>query len=166
MTVLPSLRQAFRALDPDIPLANPQTGEELIRASLMLPSILGILFTGFGLLGLLLASFGLYGLMSFVVGQRTKEIGIRMALGGQIRNVVGEIVWRGLVLTSFGLGIGVLVAVALGRAIASQLYGVSASDPLVMAISALVLGLVAMLATLIPALRAARINPVVALRNE
>jgi len=166
LAVLPALRKAFRAVDPDVPLANPQTGEDLIQSNLGLPSILGILFSAFGLLGLLLASFGLYGLMSFVVGQRTKEIGIRMALGGQTKKVVAEVLKRGLVLTSFGLGIGVVLGVALGRAIASQLYGVSAADPLTMAVSAMVLGLVAMAATLVPALRAARVNPVEALRNE
>ncbi len=165
-SVLPALRQLLRDLDPDLPLAAPQTGEETLRSSLRLPTTLGILFAAFGGLGLLLAAFGLYGLMSFVVGQRTKEIGIRMALGGRPGTVVGDVTRHGLLLTALGIGIGVLASVGLGQMLASQLYGVGSADPLAMALSALVLLTVALAATLLPALRASRVAPMVALRDE
>lgn len=166
LTVLPGLRNVLRAVDPALLVGQVRTGEELIQGNLTVPSLMGTLFTGFGLLGLLLASLGLYGLMSFVVKQRTKEIGIRMALGALMEVVVWEILKGGLQLTGLGLGLGVLAALALGRVLAHQLHGVSSADPVALAVAVLALTSMALLATLIPALRAARVDPVVALRED
>jgi ABC-type antimicrobial peptide transport system permease subunit len=113
-----------------------------------------------------LAAAGIYGVMAYSVTQRTREIGIRKALGGQNWQVVWEIARKGLLLTVLGLGVGVLLSLALGRVLASQVYGVSATDPVFVALAGLAFGLVALVACLVPASRAGRLNPVEVLRSE
>ena len=113
-----------------------------------------------------LAAAGIYGVMAFAVSQRRREIGIRKALGGQNVQVVWEVARRGVVLTVYGLGAGVLLTLGVGRLLASQVYGVSATDPLSIAVAGVSFGLVALAACLIPASRAARMNPVDILRSE
>jgi putative ABC transport system permease protein len=121
------------------------------------------LFSG---LALLLAAVGLYGVMSYLVAQRTHEIGIRLALGAQASDVLKLIVGQGMALALLGVGLGLGAALALTRLMARLLYGVSATDPLTFAVVALLLSLIALLACYVPARRATRIDPLVALRHE
>jgi putative ABC transport system permease protein len=114
---------------------------------------------------LFLSAVGLYGVLAYAVGQRTREIGIRIAVGARSTNILQLVIRRGLKLAGIGLLIGVVAALALSRLMGSLLYGVSANDPLSLIIAILVLGLAALLASLLPALRATRIDPITALRE-
>jgi len=120
----------------------------------------------FGVLALLLASIGLYGLMAYTVTRRTSEIGIRMALGAQRRNVLWLVLRETLVLVLFGVAIGLPLAFASTRLIASHLFGVTPNDPTTIAMATVLLVIVALLACYLPARRAARVDPMVALRCE
>lgn len=166
MALVPSLREVVKALDPDLPLAGlrPLRAEldQHMEASHSQAQLLGLLAA----IALMLAAVGIYGVMAHSVTQRTREIGIRKALGGQNVQVVWEIARRGLVMTAFGLGGGALLTLGLGRLLTTQVYGVSATDPLFVALASLVLGLVALAAALIPASRAACVEPAIALRAE
>jgi ABC-type antimicrobial peptide transport system permease subunit len=120
----------------------------------------------FGALALLLASVGLYGVLSYSIARRTNEIGIRMALGAQRRTVLGMVLRETLVVVAVGIAIGVPVAFALTRLVSSKLYGLKATDPLTITVASLVLAAVAMLAGYLPARRASRVDPLIALRYE
>lgn len=161
-----ALKAAVREVEPDAALGSIETMDEWLKRSLQGRRTTTSLFIVFGSLGLLLAGVGLYGLMAYLVAQRTREIGIRAALGADPGRIVREIIRQGLLLTCLGLGAGFCGALILGRWFANQLYQVSSADPLAMAASALILVVVAFLAPLIPAQRAARIDPVQALRND
>ena len=165
-TLAASVRQQIAALDPNMAVFNTQTMQEHVDESLLLPRISAILLGIFGAIGLSLASIGLYGVMSYSVRRRTREIGIRMALGAKRPTVLGMILRQGLVLTSFGLAIGLALALALGRFTASLLYGVSGTDLLTFAAVSFVLIVTAIVAVLVPALRAAHVEPSTALRYE
>ena len=125
-----------------------------------------VLLGAFGALGLVLACVGIYAVISYSVAQRTQEIGIRMALGASARHVQGRIVGQTVRLAAVGIAIGIAASVLLGRSIGSLLYGVTAADPATFAAMLLVLGFVAALAGYLPARRASRIDPLVALRAE
>ncbi|HVN19899.1 MAG TPA: FtsX-like permease family protein, partial [Dongiaceae bacterium] len=145
---------SFRSLDYQV--ADNFNGERLISR-----------LTGlFGILALVLASVGLYGITAYSVARRTSEIGVRMALGANRGNVVVMVMRRALVLVAIGLAIGIPVALIGGRFARTQLYGVSAYDPLTLSVAALILGASAALAGFIPARRAASIEPMHALRTE
>ncbi|HEX3987572.1 MAG TPA: ABC transporter permease [Acidobacteriaceae bacterium] len=161
-----SVRQQIAALDPDMAVFNAETMQEHVDKSLLLPRISALLLGIFGAIGLTLASIGLYGVMSYSVRRRTREIGIRMALGAKRPTVLGMILGQGLILTGIGLAMGLAIALALGRFTASVLYGTSGTDPLTFVTVSAVLLMTAAVAVLVPALRAAHVEPTTALRYE
>ncbi len=166
MRILPSLRDAVRSVDPTIPLLDVRTQDQQIEARLRQERIFASLTAGFGGLALVLACIGIYGIMAYAVSQRTNEIGIRMALGARpesvLRMVLGEASW----MTAIGVAAGLSGALALGRLVASLLYGVKAHDTTTLLAAALLLIAVALGASWIPAWRASRVNPMLALRHE
>jgi predicted permease len=161
-----ALRQTVSALDKNLPVISIQPLNEHLIATLTPQRLLASLITSFGLLALLLAGIGLYGLLSYTVAQRTPEIGIRMALGAQTRDVLKLIVMRGMRLALLGIVIGLAGAFGLTRLMKSVLFGVSATDPLTFAGVSLLLLSIALLACWIPARRATKVDPITALRNE
>jgi putative ABC transport system permease protein len=163
---LPAVRAALHAIDRDVPIAAVSTMEANIANSMGQRRFAMLLLGIFAALALMLASIGIYGVMSYSVTQRAHEIGIRMALGAARRTVLSMVMGQGLVLVAAGVLIGMAGAFGLTRLIASQLYDVRPSDPTTFALVALTLVGVAALATLVPALRATRVDPVVALRDE
>jgi predicted permease len=161
-----SVRQQIAALDPNMAVFNIETMQQHVDKSLLLPRISALLLGIFGAVGLTLAAIGLYGVMSYSVRCRTREIGIRMALGAKPRKVLKMILRQGLTLTAIGLAIGLAIALVVGRFAASVLYGTSGSDLLTFAVVSVVLLATAAIAILIPARRAAHIQPTTALRYE
>jgi putative ABC transport system permease protein len=163
---LSSVRAAIHAIDQDVPIANAATMDANIANSMGQRRFAMMLLGLFAVMALVLASIGIYGVMSYSVTQRSHEIGIRMALGAARQAVLGMVMRQGLLLVGVGVGIGVLGALGLTRLITSQLFGVRPTDPTTFIFVALTLTGVAALATLVPALRATRVDPVVALREE
>ena len=161
-----AVRGEIRALDPTLAIFNEVTMEEHLRGALFLPRLAGTLFGIFGVVGLLLAAVGLYGVMSYSVSRRTREIGIRMALGAQAGGVQGLIVWQGMALTSIALVLGLGAAFAVSKMFASILYGIRPHDLLTFTVVPVFLAGVALLACWIPSRRAARVDPLTALRYE
>jgi putative ABC transport system permease protein len=160
-----SIRAAIATVDPDVPLAKIRTMSDLITKKFGVRR-LGVVLVGFfSGATLLLSAIGLYGLLAYAVSRRTREIGIRIAVGARSTNILQLVIRRGLKLAGTGLLIGVVATLALSRLIGSLLYGVSATDPLSLIIAILVLGLAALLACLLPAFRATRIDPITALRE-
>jgi putative ABC transport system permease protein len=143
-----------------------QTMDELVSESLAARRISMILLGIFAALALILACTGIYGVISYVVGQRTREIGLRMALGAQAGDVMSMVLQEGARMILAGVGIGIIAAFGLTRLMASQLFSVSAQDPLTFAGVAVSLSLIALLACYIPTRRAVRVDPVVALRCD
>ncbi|HET7462941.1 MAG TPA: ABC transporter permease [Longimicrobium sp.] len=162
----PAVRQAMRAIDPDLPMTRVQSMNEVVRLRMFESRVYGAMFAVFALVALLLASVGLYGVMSYTVAQRTHEVGVRIALGALPRDVIGMMVRRGARLIGIGLLIGVPAAFLLARVLRGALYGVSASDPVTFAGIVALLTSVALAASWLPARRAARVEPMVALRME
>ena len=161
-----AMREVARRLDKDLPVGTVTTQNEIVDQSLGRPRALTQLTTLLGLLALLMASIGLYGTMSHAVVQRTKEIGIRMALGAERLSVLRLVLREGLLLTLGGISGGLVLGAALTRLLSSQLYGLSATDPLTFVAVSLLLAGVALLASYIPARRATRVDPMVALKYE
>jgi predicted permease len=160
------LRRAMREIAPDVPLYSIRTMDEVTGATTRMREFNMILMSAFALVATLLAAIGLYGVIAFAVGQRRREIGVRQALGADAAAVHRLMLGASLRMILPGLAAGLLGAFALGRLIASQLYGVGAADPLVLGGVAALLALVALAACAIPTLRAARIAPMEALRDE
>jgi predicted permease len=161
-----AVRQEIRALDPRLPVYNVKTLEQYRRDYLFTKRIQAALIGGFGLLALALASLGLYGALSYSVAQRTQEIGVRMALGASASDVLRLVVGQGARLIAIGVALGLAGAFAAAHALKSLLYGVSATDPLIFSVVALLLTFVALLACWIPARRATQVDPLRALRCE
>jgi predicted permease len=166
LTLAKTVREQVAALDQNMAVFNTETMQEHVDKSLLLPRISALLLGVFGTVGLTLAAIGLYGVMIYSVRSRTREIGIRMALGAHPRNVLKMILRQGLILTGIGIAIGLIIALALGRFTASVLYGTSGTDLLTFVVVSAVLLATATVAILIPAMRAAHVEPTVALRYE
>jgi predicted permease len=162
----PSVREIVRELDKDLPVTSLETQVAKAQQSFAGESVLANLLIFFGLLALLLAAVGLYGVMAYSVAQRTNEIGIRMALGAHATNVLGMVIGQGMKVVMIGLVIGMASAFALKTFVESELYGVQATDPLTFSVVGASLLAVALLACWIPARRATRVDPVIALRSE
>ncbi|MDT5156916.1 MAG: hypothetical protein QOH51_1273 [Acidobacteriota bacterium] len=165
-SLAPAVRGAIASVDRDLPVYRVTTMEKMVADSLAQRRFSMFLFGVFAALALVLAVVGLYGVMSYAVAQRTHEIGLRMALGAQAGNVLRMVVGQGMALVGIGLVIGLVGALILTRFMASLLYGVSNVDPLTYAGIALLLASVALLASYVPARRATKVDPMVALRYE
>jgi predicted permease len=165
-TAIASLRKEIQSLDSTLPLYGVKTLTEHMQMPLFSTRIAAIVLGSFGLMALVLAAIGIYGVMSYVVAGRIREIGVRMALGARERDVLRLIVGQGMMLALIGLGAGLVIAFLAARMLTSLLYGVSATDPLTYAAVALLLAGVALLACYIPARRATRVDPMIALRYE
>jgi len=163
---LKEVQQAVWSVNPSLPLANVRTLTAIGAASMAQTSFMLVMLAIGAAVALMLGVVGLYGVIACIAAQRTREVGIRVALGAQQGAVVRLFVRQGLALTGAGLALGVVGAVALTRLMASMLYGVSPVDPPTFAAVAGGLGVVALLATYVPARRAARVDPVVALRSD
>jgi predicted permease len=161
-----SLRAAVHSVDPDLPIANLRTLNSIVAESMTVPRFAMLLLGAFGGLALVLAAVGMYGVISYNVTQRTQEIGIRMALGAQRGKVFQMILGQGVRLAALGITIGIVAAFAAMRLMRSFLYGIGANDPLTFGAVALLLTFIALLACYIPARRATRVDPMVALRYE
>jgi putative ABC transport system permease protein len=159
------VRKALASVDPNLVLYSVDPYEQVVSGQFQQEKMIATLTSLFGVLGLILASIGLYGVLAYMVEQRTSEIGVRMALGAD-RAQVTKLVLRGAFLqTGIGLAIGIPAAIVAGRLMTTQLYGVKPWDPVMLALAVLTLGLAAVLASAIPARRAAGVEPMVALRN-
>jgi predicted permease len=162
----PAVREQIRALDAKLPIADVKTFRDQLNLSLFPSRVAAWVLGGFGLLALLLAAIGIYGVVSYSVAQRTREIGVRMALGAKQKDVLRLVLGQGLFVIGLGLAVGLSLAFAATRLIAGFLYGVGATDLLTFGAVPLLLGLVALGASYIPARRATKVDPLVALRYE
>jgi ABC-type lipoprotein release transport system permease subunit len=166
LTLAQDVRRAVWDVDSEVPIANLTTLEQSVGNTLQVRRIMLVLLGIFALTALVLACAGIYGVIAYSVAQRTREVGIRIALGAETHQVVMMVLRQGITLVLIGLIIGAAASLGAGLLITSQLYGVSWADPLVMVTVAVVLLAVALLASWLPARRAASVNPVVALRAE
>jgi ABC-type lipoprotein release transport system permease subunit len=165
-TLLPVLRSAMQRIDPTLPLEQPMTQAEQWQESYSDQSLMGRLAMFFGLLAAVMVATGLYGTLAYKVGQRTPEIGVRMALGASRGRVVGMVLGESLALALIGLGVGLPLAWAGGRTIGGLLFGVTPNSVGTLSLAAAGLLLVALCAALAPAVRAAGVDPLIALRSD
>src|SRR5262249_53291697 len=161
-----AIRSIVHDADPAVPIKSFRTVDEQISRSLITERMLATLSAGFGALALVLSLVGLYGVMSFVVTQRTREIGIRMALGARARSAVWLVLRDALVMITAGTAIALPCVAVLGRLVESQLFGVTTTDPITMTMTPLVLAAASLGAALVPAYVASTVNPTDALRSE
>jgi putative ABC transport system permease protein len=166
MLLASSVRGAVRSVDPDLLVNDIQTLEDRVSENIARPRLSVLLLGGFSAIALLLAAIGIYGVMAYTVAQRTREIGVRMALGADPHEVKQLVVRQGMRPALVGVVVGLVAAFAATRLIASLLYGVSAVDPVTFVLVPIFLIAVALLATYLPARRATRVPPTVALRAE
>ena len=166
--MIPTVRDALRAVDPELPLLQMMHYPDLMQKSpnLWIVKLGAMLFGAFGCIALLLAIVGVYAVKAYAVACRTREIGIRMALGAHRKDVFGLIMRQGALQTALAVGVGLLLSLGAGRVLSQILYGVSPTDPLALGFSALMLAGAALLACFLPARRATQVNPITALRTE
>ena len=165
-SVVAEVREVIRAIDPELPLYDVLTMEERVDQSLVARKTSILLSAGFGIVALFLAAVGIYGVLAYLVSQRTREIGIRMALGGTTRSAFALVLREGAVIIGLGLALGFGGALLLGGVLEQHLYGVGATEPSVLAAVSGLLAAVALVASVVPALRAASIHPVQAIRGD
>jgi putative ABC transport system permease protein len=166
MALAPTIARQIRAIDPDLPVYQVRTMLEVMRNSVAQRKVILILLGLFAAAALVLAAVGIYGTVSYSVAQRTHEIGIRMALGAQARDVLRMVLGQGIRLALGGIGLGLLGSLALTRVLSAMLFGVRPTDPLTFMSVSVLLTVVALLASYIPARRATQVDPLVALRHE
>jgi putative ABC transport system permease protein len=162
----PAIRAEVRSLDPRVPVASVRTMEDVVDAALSRPRFTGALFSVFSLLAVVLASVGIYGVLSYLVTQRTREIGIRLAIGASPGDVARAVLGRGLLLATVGIAVGTCASLMLGGAVRMLLYEVQPADPLSFGAAVAVLLAVALVASYLPARRATTVDPMVALKAE
>jgi predicted permease len=165
-SVFAAVKNAVKKLDAALPVYNLKTVETQLDETLLTERLVALLSAAFGFLATLLAAIGLYGVMAFVVARRTKEMGVRMALGANSGSVMWLVMREVLTLVGIGLAVGVPVALGLGRFVAAQLYQIRGNDPWIAGASVILLLSVATVAGLVPARRASLIDPILALRYE
>jgi predicted lysophospholipase L1 biosynthesis ABC-type transport system permease subunit len=161
-----SIQREFLAVDAQLPVARVRTMEAVVGTSIQQQNFNMLLLTIFGGIALLLAAIGIYGLMSYSVEQGTRDIGVRLALGAERGTILRMVVRRGMLLAAIGLAAGLAAAFAASRLLTRMLYGVKPGDPATYALVAGVLGGIALLACYLPARRATRVDPIIALRAE
>jgi putative ABC transport system permease protein len=161
-----AVETAVHDADPDLPIGHVESMEQILSTSLAFQRFSMLLMSIFAALALILAAIGTYGVMAYSIAQRTHEIGIRMALGARPRDVLRMVIRQGMTLAGAGLALGIIGALATTQFLSSQLYGVKPADPVVLAVVVCLLAIVALLACYIPARRAARVDPLIALRYE
>ena len=164
--LVPALREAVWSLDPDLALSGIEPLDRTLSDTLARPRFTTVLLGVFAVLAVLLASIGIHGLLGYAVVQRTRELGIRLALGAPRRRLLGEVVGHGVALALIGVGLGLAGALAFTRLLQGLLFGVGPTDPVIFAVTPLILAGVALLASCLPARRATRVDPMIALRSE
>jgi ABC-type antimicrobial peptide transport system permease subunit len=162
---LPALRKTISSIDPDLPLGKVMTFDDALGQRFGARKLTALLVSIFSGASLFLSAVGLYGVLACMVSRQTREIGVRIAVGALSWNIMVLVLKRGFMMVGLGIAIGLLTAVALSGFLAGLLYGVGSNDPITVALSILVLCLAALIACLLPALRAIQINPVTALRE-
>jgi putative ABC transport system permease protein len=166
LSLVPAVRRQIAAVDPDLSLFNIKPLDLVISDSVVGIAYVAVMMGVLGIIALVLASVGVYGVMSYAVSERTNEIGIRMAMGATGNDIQRMVLGKGALLTLVGMGIGLPVAFVLANALSSLLFGVKAADPIAFIVLPLVLAAVATLASYLPARRAVRVDPIIALRYE
>jgi len=164
--LLPALRRAVREVDPDVPVMRLRTGDELVAGQLAMSRFVGVLLGGFAAVALALALVGVYGVMSYLVSQRRREMGVRLAMGARPLAVLALVLRETAVLAGIGVALGGVLAVLLARGLQTLLYGVRAADPATLGAGAALMFVAALLATAGPARRAAGLDPLRALRED
>ena len=166
LSLTPEVRRALAQVDASLPLFSVRTMDQVIGDNAQGQQFLSLLVGSFAGLAVLLAAVGIYGVLSYMVTDRTREIGIRMSLGASRGRVLGQVILEGMRLVVVGFAVGIAGALAAGRVLASPLHEVKPGDPAIFAVTAGFLALVALLACYLPARRAARLDPMTALRYE
>jgi putative ABC transport system permease protein len=166
LSLVAAVRREVSAVDREQPVFNVRSLEQVMADSISRQRFQTLLLGAFATTALLLAAIGVYGVVSYSVSQRTGEIGIRIALGARPRDVLRLVIGQGLILTVLGMALGLAGALGVTRLMAGLLFGVSANDPLTFGVIALLLTAVALLAALVPARRAMKVDPPAAIRNE